>query len=138
MVDKDASHEVGYGRPPKSGQFPQGKSGNPKGRPRGSKNFAAIVLRESRQVVLVKGPRGSRKVTKLEAAVMQLGNKSAQGDLRAQREFFGLIQRSEESANSNAVPLTFHEMDRQVMESIRQRMQSFDSNRTESTAEVPE
>jgi len=90
-------YEVGYGRPPKSGQFVKGASGNPKGRPKNSKNLATTVLRESRQLVRINGPHGTRAVTKLQAAVMQISNKSAQGDLRASREFFTLLQRSEES-----------------------------------------
>lgn len=135
MADENVPYEVGYTKPPRSGQFQPGKSGNPKGRPKGSKNLASVVLRESRQAVLVKGPRGHRKMTKLEASVMQLGNKAAQGDLRALREFFGLVQRCEESANSDTAPLTFHEMDQQVMRSIRQRMLSFQTDSDESKTE---
>jgi len=30
-----SEYKIGYGKPPKSSQFKRGKSGNPKGRPRG-------------------------------------------------------------------------------------------------------
>jgi Family of unknown function (DUF5681) len=123
MPKDEPQYEVGYSRPPKGGQFTKGKSGNPKGRPRGSKNLATIVLRESRRPVLVNGSRGTRTVTKLEATVMQLGNKAAQGELRATREFLPLVQRSEEAVSAESAPLVVHELDQRVMQSLRRRME---------------
>jgi hypothetical protein len=135
MRGRDATYEVGFAKPPKSGQFEKGKSGNPKGRPKGSKNLATVVLRESRQPVRVNGPRGSRSVTKLEAAVMQLGNKAAQGDIRSQREFIALVRTSEEASNSGVSLLTSHEIDQKVMQSILRRLTPVNAEATPTNPE---
>ena len=96
----------------------------PKAAQRVHGNLASIVLQETREKLVVRGPRGSRKITKLEAAVMQLGNKAAQGDLRALREFFSLVQRSgRKQQRRSESPLTFSEIDQQVMKSMLKRMQ---------------
>ena len=122
-VPKNDGDDVGYKKPPKSGQFQKGTSGNPKGRPKGSKNLASIVLEESRKPVQVSGPGGTRKVTKIEATVTQLGNKSAQGEIRAANVFIPMVERAEEAINAESAPLTVHELDQRVMESLRRRMQ---------------
>jgi len=128
MAEDDQPYQIGYGKPPRATQFKPGSSGNRSGRPKGSKNLVTIVLRECRQKVLINGPRGSRPVTKLEAAVMQLVNKSAQGDLRASREFLPLLQRSEEAAASNGSSLSLAELDQPVLETIRRRMMRINGN----------
>ena len=37
------SYEVGYGKPPRSGQFRKGQSGNPKGRPKGARGVKSLL-----------------------------------------------------------------------------------------------
>jgi hypothetical protein len=138
MADENAPYAVGYGKPPSEGRFQKGRSGNPKGRPKGSKNLAMIVLKESRQKVRINSSRGTRTVTKAEATVMQVANKSIQGDLRAARDFIDLIGRSEESAISGTGSLQISELDRQVMENLRRRMTSLQSSSMKPNQEVSE
>jgi hypothetical protein len=38
-------YEVGYGKPPKHTRFKPGQSGNPKGRPKASKDFRSLLHR---------------------------------------------------------------------------------------------
>ncbi|MGO8758756.1 MAG: hypothetical protein ACLQG3_11590 [Terracidiphilus sp.] len=71
-------------------------------------------------------------MTKAEATVMQVANKSIQGDLRAARDFIDLIGRSEESAISGTGSLQIGELDRQVPESLRRRMTDLQSASRES------
>jgi hypothetical protein len=51
-LDCDLPYSVGYGRPPKHTRFKPGRSGNPKGRPRGSRNLST----EMQKVLTIASP----------------------------------------------------------------------------------
>ena len=76
-------YEVGYGRPPRDTRFRKGQSGNPKGRPKGSKNVATVFLEEMRRLVVVREGGKTRRIGKQEALVTSLWNKAIKGDIRA-------------------------------------------------------
>ena len=82
---KDADYEVGFGRPPKHTQFQKGRSGNPKGRRRGSRNASTLLDEALSERIIVAENGRRRKVTKFEVVLTQLVNKAAQGEHRATR-----------------------------------------------------
>ena len=84
--DDDADdYEVGYGRPPVSTRFQKGRSGNPKGRKRGSKNIATLVNEALQEQVVVNTGGRKCKMSKLQAAFTQQANKAAAGDPKAMK-----------------------------------------------------
>jgi len=123
----DSSYETGYGRPPRSRQFTKGRSGNPKGRPKGSKNFATIFRDVGHQKIKVTNNGITREITKFEASAMQLMNKATTGDMRALntlatwvRLFQKIVDEPEKSA-----PIT-NEADKIVMANIFKRIRKVD------------
>ena len=73
-------YKVGYGRAPQDSQFRQGRSGNPKGRPRGAKGGITILKEELLAPVLAEDRGRHVRTTKLHAIATQLVNKAVRGD----------------------------------------------------------
>ena len=117
-----SDYEVGFGKPPAGTRFKKGQSGNPKGRPKGTLNMATVLARTLREKVVI-NENGQRKViTKLEAAVKQLVNKAASGDLRALRHLADLVASAEErAAQAPAADTVFSADDQQVVQGILER-----------------
>lgn len=76
-------YKVGYQRPPKGNQFKPGQSGNPKGRPKGSKNLRASLEGILTEPISVRKGDRVQKVTSLQAVIMTNLNKALKGDQRA-------------------------------------------------------
>ena len=83
MSWKDKEYQVGFRKPPKSGQFKKGKSGNPKGRPKGTRNFNKDLEEVLAGKVTVTENGKPKKVSSQSAALMRLREKALGGNLRA-------------------------------------------------------
>jgi Family of unknown function (DUF5681) len=94
----ESDHEVGYGRPPKQSQFKKGRSGNPKGRPKGTRNIATEVSRALAEKVVINVGGRRKTITKREVAAIHLANKAASGDLKAINLIPAMERTSEERA----------------------------------------
>lgn len=77
-------YEVGHGKPPTKTQFKKGRSGNPKGRPKGSKNYGTIVSKALKQPVHITKGGAPKTVTALEAVVLTTVKDALSGNRRAQ------------------------------------------------------
>jgi hypothetical protein len=101
-------YEVGYGKPPVATRFQKGRSGNPAGRPKGSKNklpalneerLKTIVIEEAYRTVTLREGEKTITVPIAQAVIRALAVNAVKGQHRAQRLFAQLLAATE-SANS--------------------------------------
>ena len=74
MADSESDFKVGPGRPPLDARFKKGQSGNPGGR--SAKSLPALLADALNETVVVMIDGRRRKITKREAIVTQMVDKS--------------------------------------------------------------
>lgn len=83
MTETPEEDKAGYGKPPTKHQFQKGKSGNPKGRPRGKRKLlSGFILAELEQKIEVTENGRKRKMTKGEAIAKTFINSALKNDIK--------------------------------------------------------
>jgi hypothetical protein len=128
--ESGTAQKVGRGNPPKYTQFRKGTTGNPKGRPKGSKNLSTIIMEAGRDHVTATVGGRTRKISKIQATAMQLATKAAGGDHASMGKFLDWIDEIETRAAAvrpTQFPLSAPDVE--VLRMAYERMKQCDSEK---------
>jgi hypothetical protein len=98
---KPSAYDVGYRRPPKATQFEKGVSGNPRGRPKGSRTVGAVLQDILRQKIAVTENGKTRRLPALEVILRRLANDAMRSEPRALKLLLALYDRYGESPETD-------------------------------------
>src|SRR5438128_11661077 len=139
MSKTEQNYAICYGKPPKGRRFQKGQSGNPRG-PRGrpgKNSLSALRVAALDEPVYVTIDGHRRKITKREAIVTQMVDKSAAADLRAPKMPIDMLKEVEEKAGAVSLePAKLTAPDREVVEQFVARLRR--QIAAEATAAAPE
>lgn len=123
MTDSDnkgEDYEVGYGKPPEHTRFQKGKSGNPKGRPKGHKNFKTDLLDELGETIAIHENGKTRRITKQRAMIKSAVAKAIKGDNKAANSIFSMASKDLPDAIEESNPVDLTETDQMILEEFKQ------------------
>lgn len=125
-MSNGTEYEVGYRKPPKHAQFKKGRSGNPKGRPKGSRNFSTDVKATlSRPVRLTENGR-QRTVSTQLASLARLREKALSGDNKALDKLLDLARMHNDEEMADAAAATLTPSDSAILEDYTARLRRQD------------
>jgi hypothetical protein len=104
VTSKNDDDRVGYKRPPKHTRFKSGQSGNPKGRPKYSRNFKTEFLEELSELIRVREGDRERKISKQRAFIKALVAAAMRGDMRATSALVSFCTRVFSNEPEDAAP----------------------------------
>jgi Family of unknown function (DUF5681) len=107
--NRRARYAVGYGHPPTSSQFQPGHSGNPKGRPKGTRKASSMARDALERTINMKVKGSWKKTTVRKAAYRRLGERAVAGDVKALNYLLSL--ESEERAPGPDQPLSAKDLE---------------------------
>jgi hypothetical protein len=113
--------EGGYGRPPKDTRFKKGRSGNAKGRPKGTRNLKTDLASVLHARVAIREDGELRHVSRQEAMLLTLCAKALQGDTKASSQLFSMLTKTENQDTAPSQPDVVTNDDLYIVEEFLRR-----------------
>jgi hypothetical protein len=113
--------QTGYKQPPRAGQFKKGRSGNPKGRPKGSGNFKTDLLQVMGETVFILQNGERRPVSGRKAVALKLLHGAMSGDAKALGTLTNHLLKHDIDADAKPQVEIVTENDRVIIEDFLRR-----------------
>ena len=118
MSDK---YKIGYRKPPKTTRFREGQSGNPNGRPKGSRNFKTDVKATLEAPVQIREKGRVITVPTQKAALLRLREKALSGDARALDRLLELARAYDDENLPDAATTALAPSDEAILDNFLRR-----------------
>src|SRR4029450_5437031 len=105
---EEGMYQVGYCRPPLHSRFKPGQSGNPKGRPRQSRNLRTIVKQVLSEDMQIREGGRLRRMSAMEALVRTIRARAFKGDPKAIASLIALARLSGLTESDEAIADLLH------------------------------
>jgi hypothetical protein len=107
---------IGYGKPPEQTKFKKGQSGNPYGRPKGSRNLKTLINRELNTTITIEQAGKKRKIRRKDALVKSLVHDALKGRDRPRDKVFDYVDHAETLEDCGPTQSELAERDAQILE----------------------
>jgi len=118
MSDED---QDGFTRPPRHSQFKPGQSGNPKGRPKGTRNLKTDLTRLMRKRVQIREDGHQRDVSRQELVLLRLFERAAKGDVKAANSLINMVMKLNPQTEQLSAVSQVSETDKQIIDDFLRR-----------------
>lgn len=109
MSKTPKAYPVGYKKPPASGQFKKGQSGNPSGKKK-AKCFAQVLQDQLEEEIVVKTHGGMVKLAVKEVLIKKMIQRAMGGDVQCIKLILQHASQAEANDGKNGTLLSDHEI----------------------------